>query len=325
MRTKRILLSLFVTPALLLMFPQSVSASSYVSGPSGTKHDGVFLTSAHILFSVESLQQPPGTTSYGGGSFTHGSCDIEPDSCWFDLIQGTHSYKIYENEYGDLYYSIDGSSPGKMAGWGIWDSTVYKILYRGAVTVDINKPTLQLVSPQNNTNTTADSVEVSGQASDPNDSGVAYVEVNSSKISVSPNGHFSAQTKLVNGLNTIEAYAVDNAGRKSDITKVTVFKAESTPPSNSSNIGNTQSSNPNTGEDQQQPSGKVKPAKDSPKDVGTPAVISSTKASSHSGGRSTLPLILIVAVVLLCIIGILVKSGIVNVNFNTKKSSHLKN
>lgn len=325
MRIKLILLSLFAAPAMLLLFSQTASASSYVSGPSGSQYNGVFLGYPTISFNLESLQQPSGATTYSSGSFSHGSCDSSPYDCAFNPIQGKHTYKIYENEYGDMYYSIDGGSPGKMAGWDIWDSTPYKVLYQGTVTVDINKPTIQLTSPQNNSNTTASSVEVSGQASDANDSGVAYVEVNSYKVSVSSSGNFSTQTNLVKGLNTIEAYAVDNAGRKSEVVKITVFRADSAPTGNSSNVNSSQSTGSDNNNGQQQSNSKTKPETDNSKNVSTPAVISSTNTASKDSGQYTWLRILIAVVVLLCVIGILLKSGIVGINFNAKKSLHFKN
>lgn len=94
-------------------------------------------------------------------------------------------------------------------------------------TPDTTAPTLSIVSPANNSETSEATVTVSGTVSDAgeNPSGVASVTVNGQAAAVNGNGWTIANVALTIGANTITANAIDNAGNSSN-QQVTLTRIE---------------------------------------------------------------------------------------------------
>lgn len=85
------------------------------------------------------------------------------------------------------------------------------------VVQDTVAPVLTVTSPANNLVTAAESVTVSGTATD--SVGLSSVKVNGSAVTVAANGSFSKSVSLSGGQNTITVVAEDTSGNKTTVTR----------------------------------------------------------------------------------------------------------
>ena len=93
---------------------------------------------------------------------------------------------------------------------------------------DTTPPSLEITSPDNNSETTNSTISVSGTVSDTgsNPSGVASVTVNGQSAAINGNSWTIENIALTTGANVITANAIDNAGNSSS-RQITVTRIES--------------------------------------------------------------------------------------------------
>jgi hypothetical protein len=89
-----------------------------------------------------------------------------------------------------------------------------------AVLDSVNKPTVSITSPANNTVTSASSVQVSGKASA--NEGLT-LKVNGAAVPVNSDGTWSTSVSLNNGKNTIKAVASDGSGNTAQATDTVYY------------------------------------------------------------------------------------------------------
>ncbi len=250
---KKFILTGLVSTVLALTLGSNLAfASSYSSGPSGTQVNGWYKDSSSIVFMWHHVIQP-GDNYVGVCGANPGAQIGDTEAIVYNFLGGKHSYNFLTNSHGDIYVSVDSQSSQQVVGvcnnggsgfFYPYPPDSGSVLWQGSVGVDNKSPSISITSPSNNSNVYANSVVVSGTASDA-DSGVSKVTVNGQQANLS-GSTFSVSLSLVQGLNTISAVATDLVGHTANSNSIIVDASYSgssaSPSTGSSGSGSTSSS-----------------------------------------------------------------------------------
>jgi hypothetical protein len=270
------ILALFLSGLAGLAVP--TLASSFLGGPEGTNVNGYFKDAARLT-----LQYAPinGGSRYPGGGNAYIDGQLAWDCsnyvgyngtvCFIFARAGTHRYKVWQNQYGDIFHQTDGTYHGILYGDSSAPNTNHQTLYDGTITVDKQNPSLSVFGPSNNSNTDKSTITVYGEADDGNESGISSVTVTTYKaVQASVNGkNFSAEVPLQPGLNSISVSATDKVGRIKTYPTITILRSSngtgSVGTAPSQQAGGQSSSGPGaTATDDGEPGGKDLSIKENP-------------------------------------------------------------
>jgi hypothetical protein len=198
-------------------------------------------------------------------------CGSSSDSGYDWFAQGLHHYRFLTDANETVVHVETDGVLGMGALYcnqSLQTGQFTIVAWEGDLKYDTQPPAISISSPQNNTNTAASSVNVTGSVSD-SGSGVQSVTVNGHSASVQ-GGAYSVTLPLAIGLNAVTAVSTDNAGHQTTSSQLTIFRYEdqksasgsspssggSTKSQNGSNSGAQPSSSPSPSPGSS-PSGKV--------------------------------------------------------------------
>ena len=175
-------------------------------------------------------------TLVGHGTLVDG-LDWAPSSGKLLSSSWDGTLRIWDGATGALLMQFGTGAQYVDAQWSADEAEVFAAKRSGDIEVyaltDTVGPSISISAPANNSTTTAASVDVIGQITDPHLVGVAQVRINGSTwlaLTLDAEGRFTQSMDLSEGANTIEIQATDGPGNTSTLSLHVTRLVDTTPP-----------------------------------------------------------------------------------------------